>query len=70
MDADIKDDAATVSRKIDKLKVKKILKLSEILSKDSGNLLSKSKVDWLILKNQLDEFPPNLSAHLNSNYFY
>ena len=24
----------------------------------------------LILKNQLDEFPPNLSAHLNSNYFY
>ena len=33
--------------------------------------MNKSEVHELILKhNQLDEFPPNLSAQLNSNCFY
>ena len=40
------------------------------MPKDSGIALSKSEVHGSILKNQLDEFPPNLSEHLNSNYFY
>ena len=45
--------------------------MPKISPKDSGISLSKLEVHELIfLKNHLDEFPQNLSAHLNSNYFY
>ena len=45
--------------------------MPKISPKDSGISLSKSEVHELIFKKiHLDEFPQNLSAHLNSNYFY
>ena len=60
-----------IPRKNKLIKGKKTLKLPEILSIDSGIPLSKSEVHGLIFKrNQLDKFPPSLSPHLNSNYFY
>ena len=43
--------------------------MTEISPKGSGIPLSKSEARGLI-KKHLDEFPPNLSAHLNSNHFY
>ena len=44
--------------------------MPRILPKDLEIPLSKSEVHGLIFLNQLGEFLPNLSAHLNSNYFY